>query len=278
MIIDCHTHTFPDRIADSVLRKLSRNSGIVPYLDGTNTGLLRSMEKSGVDLSVILPVATSPEQVIKVNDASQRLNEQYAGRLLSFACIHPDFENPAEELRRVRNLGFKGIKLHPIYQGVDLTDMRMLRIIGTAAELGLVVVTHTGFDIGYPGAVYCTPQMCRQVVREIGDFPFVLAHMGGWREWDVVPDLLAETSVCLDCAFSMGKIDELPGTARQPDMLDEAGMMRFIRAFGADRILYGSDSPWTDQARTMAFVSHFPITDAEKAAILGGNAARLLNF
>ena len=278
MIIDFHTHTFPEKISESVVGQLSRQAGIAAFSDGTNAGLLRSMKRSGVDLSVIQPVATSPAQVIKVNDVSQRLNEQYEGRLLSFACIHPDFENPAEELRRVRAHGFKGIKLHPIYQGVDLTDIRMLRIIGTAAELGMIVLTHAGDDIGFPGVVHCSPEMCREVVREIGDFPFVLAHMGGWRKWDLVPELLAETSVFLDCAFSMGSIDVLPGIPLQPDMLDEAEMTRFIRLFGANRILYASDSPWTDQGESIAFLSRLPVTDAEKKAILGGNAARLLKL
>ncbi len=278
MIIDFHTHTFPDRIADSAIRQLSLKAGIFPHSDGTNAGLLRSMEKAGVDLSVIQPVATSAAQVVKVNDASLRLNERYEGRMLSFACMHPDFPNPAEELRRVRELGFKGIKLHPVYQGVDLTDIRMLRIIGAAAEQGLIVLTHAGYDIGFPGEVHCSPQMCLQVVREIGDFPFVLAHMGGWRQWDQVLDLLADTGVYLDCAFSMDEIDQLPGIPRQPAMLDAEKMLRFIHVFGADRILYASDSPWTDQAKSIAFLSELSITDAERAAILGGNAAHLLKL
>ena len=120
MIIDFHTHTFPDRIADSAIHQLSLKAGIFPHSDGTNAGLLRSMEKAGVDLSVIQPVATSAAQVVKVNDASLHLNEQYEGRLLSFACMHPDFPNPAEELRRVRELGFKGIKLHLLFSRITI--------------------------------------------------------------------------------------------------------------------------------------------------------------
>ena len=62
MVIDFHTHTFPDRIAKATIESLSKCSGITPYTDGTTTGLKRSMQEGKVDISVILPVvpASSP--------------------------------------------------------------------------------------------------------------------------------------------------------------------------------------------------------------------------
>ena len=90
MIIDFHTHTFPDKIAAKTIEKLSSVSNITPFADGTVKGLSEIMEKSQVDLSVILPVATKPEQFKTINETAQMINQEYAGRLRSVGGIHPD--------------------------------------------------------------------------------------------------------------------------------------------------------------------------------------------
>ena len=149
MIIDFHTHTFPDKIAGRALTKLSHNSHSKPFTDGTDTGLVRSMKESGIDLSVILPVATDPAQVMGINDsAARREEERLAEGLISFGAMHPDYEDWHGELARIRENGMKGIKIHPVYQETDLDDIRLLRIYDRCAELGLSVVIHAGFDIG----------------------------------------------------------------------------------------------------------------------------------
>ena len=99
MIIDIHTHTFPNKLAAATLDKLSSMSHATPFIDGTVQGLARSMEKAGIHRSVVLPVATSPKQVIHINDASARLNDQAEETgIASFGCIHPDFEDWKAEL------------------------------------------------------------------------------------------------------------------------------------------------------------------------------------
>ncbi|MBQ7370323.1 MAG: amidohydrolase family protein, partial [Blautia sp.] len=180
MIIDIHTHTFPDKIASGVVEQLGQKAHIRYFSDATNGQLAASMRKAGIDYSLVLPVATAARQVEKLNTASAQLNEWMAEEgILSFGCMHPEYEGYYAELDRVASLGIKGIKIHPVYQGVDIDDIRFLRIIDRAAELGLIVLTHAGLDVGFPGEVRCSPQMCRHVVDEIGDFPFILAHMGG---------------------------------------------------------------------------------------------------
>ena len=185
MIIDMHTHIFPDKIAVATIDKLSRVAGIPAHTDGTLHALQRSMEAAQIDLSVILPVATNTHQVEKINDSAAALNEKFSDAgIFSFGCIHPDFANFRAELRRVKNFGLKGIKIHPVYQDINLDDAKFLRILYRAAELDLIVVTHAGLDIGFPGVVRCSPQMIRHVVDEIGNFKFVAAHMGGYSVWD----------------------------------------------------------------------------------------------
>ena len=74
MVIDFHTHTFPDKIAPQTIAALAEKSGSTPYRNGTLSSLLESMRKNGVDYSVILPVATKPSQVPSINRLAAQLN------------------------------------------------------------------------------------------------------------------------------------------------------------------------------------------------------------
>ena len=285
MIIDIHTHTFPEKIAGKAVESLSKEAHIIAHTDGTVPGLVKSMEESGVDISLVMPVATDPGQVVKVNDSALRNNEKYfeektdGPRVLSFGCIHPEFGDYRKELRRIREGGIKGIKLHPVYQKHDIDDLSFLRIIDCAAENDLIVLTHAGLDVGIPGVVHCSPKMCRNVLDKIGDFKFILAHMGGWRNWEEVPDLLAETCAFLDSSFASEEIEPLSDgywDDKDRSMLDQEGYLSFIRVFGPDRIIFGSDSPWTSQKKSRQFIEKLPLEQEEIQMILGENAQKLL--
>lgn len=281
MVIDIHTHIFPDKIAAEVIEKLSRISRAKYFSDGTLNGLLNSMEKSGVDISVVLPVATAPRQVVKINDFAAQINEKFSAQgIIYFAAMHPDFEDFRAELSRVKSLGLKGIKIHPIYQGENLDGKKFLQILYRAAELDLIVVTHAGLDIGFPGVVQCSPKMARNVIKEIGDFKFILAHMGGWKNWDEVLTELAGTNIFLDTAFSTGKIparSDFVWKAEDLNLLSVEEFMKLVKTFGAEKILFGTDSPWSSQKESIDFIKNLPLTEVEKNKILGENAAKLLH-
>lgn len=89
MIIDFHTHIFPDKIAGATIEKLSKASDSKAYTDGTKDGLQKSMEESGVDISVVLPVATKPQQFLSINRYAREITpEQFrgGGEFLSLAA------------------------------------------------------------------------------------------------------------------------------------------------------------------------------------------------
>ena len=277
-----HTHIFPDKIAADVIDKLSRVSRTPAFTNGTLHGLIDSMHTAGIDLSVILPVATNTHQVEKINDSAAALNEKFASAgIFSFGCIHPDYTNFRAELGRVKNFGLKGIKIHPVYQDINIDDAKFLRILDRAAELDLIVVTHAGLDIGFPNVVRCSPQMIRHVVDEVGNFKFVAAHMGGWKNWSDVLELLGDTEIFIDTAFSTGEIIPRPDFVWHADelkLLDAAQFMTFVKVFGADRILFGTDSPWSSQKFSRDFIENLPLADVAKSKILGDNARRLLEL
>ena len=282
MIIDMHTHIFPDKIAAATIDKLSNVSHTPAFTDGTLSGLQKSMDAAQINLSVVLPVATNSKQVEKINSSSAALNEKFSGAgIISLGCIHPDFTNYRAELSRVKNYGLKGIKIHPVYQDTNLNDTKYMRIIDRAAELDLIVVTHAGLDIGFPGVVKCSPQMIKNVVDEVGEFKFVLAHMGGWKNWDDVLKILGGAKVYLDTSFSTGEIiprRDFNWAAEDLKLLDAAHFMEFVKTFGAEKILFGTDSPWTSPKTSIDFIKNLPLADDDKNKILGLNAKKLLSL
>ncbi|MBQ6696261.1 MAG: amidohydrolase family protein [Lachnospiraceae bacterium] len=263
MIIDFHTHIFPDKIAARSIEALSQVSGVKAATDGTLNGLLASMDRSGVDLSVIMPVVTKPSQFETVNTFATKVNEQYAGRLLSFGGIHPDSEDYKAELDRIKELGLLGVKLHPDYQGVMIDDVRNMRIIEYANELGLIILVHAGIDIGLPEPVHCPPDKARKVLDAIKPEKLVLAHMGGWKQWEEVYEYLAGEKVYLDTAFSF-------------DYMNQDTFLKIWNKHNKDKVLFATDSPWSDARRDIRAVNELPISQQEKAAIFSRNALQLL--
>ena len=266
----------------ATIEKLAGMSHLSPFTHGSNADLAASMARAGVDRSIVLPVATNPAKVSHINDAAAKVNESYAQTgIFSFGCMHPDAPNWKEELSRVERLGLKGIKLHPIYQSVDLDDPRFLRILDRCGELGLVALVHAGLDIGIPGKVNASPEMSLNAIKQVGPVKLILAHMGGWRNWDQVEQLLPHTSVCLDTSFSLGDMNPAPDGFYRPEELHMMGRAQFTRMvglFGPERIFFGTDCPWGSQKESLDRIRALPLSQDSLDAILGGNAQRLLEL
>lgn len=284
MIIDIHTHEFPDKIAAKTKEVLQNNSHSEVFSDLTLNGLIESEGKAGIDLAVIVPVATKPGQVENINNAAYEINERFGGKsVMSFASMHPDFPEYKNELKRIAEMGFKGIKLHPAYQGHNIDDIEYLRIMDEANSIGLLILTHGGIDIGFPDKDFCSPEMTRHALDEIGDFPLIVAHMGGWKDWDRVPECLADTSVLIDTSASLNEIiprkgDENYYSAEGKKLLDTDGFMKLFNAFGSKRILFGTDNPWSDPKADIEFIKELPISESEKQDIYYYNARRILKI
>lgn len=278
--IDFHTHTFPDQIAAAAVNKLGGCFAIENCTDGTVNGLLCSMEKSNVALSVILPVVTNPASTVKMNDYAAVTNEKLGEwGYCSFAGMHPDFSGYKEELKRIKRLGFKGIKLHPAYQNCNMDDIRYLRIVEEAAALDLIVVYHAGIDGGLPIPVYATVEMARHVIDTIGAKKLVLAHMGGWEQWDQVEQELCGAPVYFDTAACIGVMEArkgIPG-AKNRILMSKEQMARMIQKHGANKVLFATDSPWTGQTESLEIFKTLELTEQEKELVLWENACRLLN-
>lgn len=274
MVIDFHTHTFPDSIADAAVNKLKNMANIKPFSNGKNSGLISSMEKANIDKSVILPVATNPLKVKSMNDYS--INNNGKDNLIYFGAMHPLFENCYDELKRIKEAGIKGIKIHPVYQDVDINDIKFLKIFDSAAQLDLIVVTHAGEDIGFPGVIKCSPEMIRDAINKVGKFKFVLAHMGGFRNWENVIENIYDTDVFIDTSFSIGKITSLNEKAENISLLSSDEAYKVIKTLGSERVLFGSDNPWGSQKRTIEIIEEMSLNKEEKENVFYKNALKLL--
>lgn len=264
MIIDFHVHAFPDALAAKALPLLSKCSGgVKPNYDATISGLESYLAKNNVDYAVVLNIATNPHQEKKVNDFAISLLEKK--NIIPFGSVHPDSPNALSELERLAKAGIRGIKLHPDYQHFFVDDEKMFPIYKKIAELGFITVFHAGVDIGYPKPVHCTPERLLRVLDLFDDVPVVAAHFGGWLLWDSVLEDLCGTQVYLDTAFSSGKMP--------PDYAKE-----LIKAHGADKVLLGSDMPWSDTLDEVRFVQSLDLSAEDEEKILSNNAKRLLNI
>ena len=123
-IIDFHTHTFPDDLAARAIASLMTNSPESRnHTDGTISGLLKSMENSGIKHSVVLPVATKPSQVPVINQNSLRLK---CKQITAFGALHPQTPNVEQEIAFLKENNIPVIIANPLSLPLyEHSDVRM---------------------------------------------------------------------------------------------------------------------------------------------------------
>lgn len=272
MTVDFHTHVFPDKIAESTVRALESAGNTHAFSDGTVEGLLSEMERAGIDISVNLPVLTKPTQFESVLKFAVSVNERFSDasaerRIISFAGMHPDIENPEERLSEIVSAGIKGIKIHPDYQETFFDDERYVRILGEAKRLGLITVTHAGLDAAYVGSpVRCTPDRVLRLLDRIGGYDkLVLAHMGGSQFKREVYKKLLGKDVYIDTACVL-------------EYFSKFQFKLFLRKHGADKILFATDSPWKSLSEYKKTVEDYRLRKNAANKIFTENAINLLNL
>ncbi|MEE1086059.1 MAG: amidohydrolase family protein [Schaedlerella sp.] len=282
MIIDFHTHTFPDSIAEKVIHNLANACGTAPASNGTVSELLLSMKEASIDYSVSLPVMTNTKQVESINHNIIQQKEVLEQRgIIAFGGIHPDYENYKQELKYLVSNGIKGIKLHPAYQRTCLNDIKMLRIISLASELGLIILVHAGIDIGIYDDNYSSVPHILNVIKEVQPEKFVLAHMGNWGCWDAVEKDLAGAPVWFDSSFSIGPYAPYPGAQPSPYFhcdLPKDKFLRILRKHGTNKILFATDSPWQSQKDYVELFQNIGMTEEEQEQFFFKNACQLLEM
>ena len=182
------------------------------------------------------------------------------GAFVGFGTLHPDSPNKQADLRNLVAVGLRGVKLHPDIQHFAADDVRVMPIYEMCADAGLPVLLHTGdwrFD-------YSNPKRVAKVLRAFPKLTLIGAHLGGWSVWDeavrILPDfpnLMVDTSSC-------------------SRWLKPERMKAIIRAYGADRVLFGTDYPMWRQQEEIDALLKLDLTDEAYRRIFRENAAELL--
>lgn len=270
MIIDFHTHVFPDKIAEKTISFLMEKGGIPSYGNGTLDSLKEKMRESGTDKALVLPVCTRPKQFDSINRFALEINRNEKN-IMSFGGIHPDCDDVEEKLSFIKSSGFKGIKLHPDYQETYIGEESYFKLIKKAVELDLYVTIHAGVDVAYPDDVHCPPKESRKLLdRLYGENKnveprIILAHLGGINLYDDVEKYLVGQPVYLDLAVILS-------------MAPKKQVERIIRNHGADKILYASDYPWSDLRSNVDLMTNLDLSDREREFILHKNAEKILGL
>ena len=269
MVVDFHTHVFPDKIAKKTIEYLAEKGGNSPFLDGTVLGLLNALKNGVVDVAVTLPVLTKPQQFESVFNFVTKINEEFSNgekRIISFGGIHPACEDIKGKLKRVKEAGLKGVKIHPDYQNTFIDDDGYIEILKCAKELDLIVVTHAGVDCGYRECtVKCPPSLTRKVIDKVGHEKFVLAHLGGSEMVEDVLKYLAGEKVYFDTAYVL-------------KYLKKQEFLSVLDKHGEDRILFASDSPWSSMDDDVQILKSFVEDSDTLDKILYKNALSLLGL
>jgi len=262
MVVDFHVHYFPDNIVEKAISRLAAPNNMTPYTDGTLNGLEKSMKEAGIDFSLNLPLATSADSVRGINKWASVHN---SAPVYSLGSMHPDTAGPENIVPWIKELGLKGVKMHPEYQKFNPLEKRLEKIWKACSENDIFVLTHAGRDINFAPPPLSCPSDFAELHRRFPGLTLVIAHLGSWGMWEEVEKELAGLPVYLDLAFVSG-------------LLEGGRLVSLIRKHGADRVLFGTDSPWRDQKTELESIRKLPLSEEEKDLILYKNAFRLLQL
>jgi predicted TIM-barrel fold metal-dependent hydrolase len=263
MLIDFHTHAFPEKIAARAVANLAHASGgLCPQTDGTVSSLKAEMKKDGVNIAVVQSISTNPRQMPKVNDFAMEINCDPA--IVAFGSVHPDAPDALEELERIHAAGLKGVKFHPEYQHFYADDEKMKPIYRKISQLGLVTLFHAGDDYGFPPPYHGLPDHVKQALRWF-DSPVVAAHWGGLGRGPEVLEKLCGENIYFDLSFGYSTIARDIAQA-------------IIDKHGTDQLLFGSDMPWHRPTWELRLLNTLDISGEDREKICSGNAIKLLHL
>jgi len=259
-IIDIHTHAFPDNVAEKAIPLLEEEGKIKAKLDGKISSLISSMDKYGIEKSVICSIATKISQYNSILKWSKEIRTE---RIIPFPSFHQDDPLVFERIKEIKKEGFKGIKLHPYYQKFIVDEEKMMKIYEKICEENLILVLHTGFDFAFERIRIADPEKIMNVKKTFHKLKLITTHLGAWEDWDNVEKFMIGKEIYMEISFSL-------------EFLEKERARRIILSHPPDFILFGTDSPWTDQGETLNLLRQLQLPSEIEEKILYLNAERIL--
>lgn len=266
MIIDFHTHCFPDSLAPKALNALKDHalqSHRFPCTNGTILGTESHLKKQGIDYAVICNIATNPHQQFKVNSFAISIAKS-SKTLYSLGSLHPDSDDKKAEIERLKAAGIRGIKIHPDYMGTDINDPKFDEIFELCCDNNFFVVTHAGWDPVSPNHIHATPDMILSVIKKHPNIRLIAAHMGGFSLSQNVIEKLLGNNIWLDTSLS----------ALRPNEYDN--LVYILKEHDPNKLLFASDTPWSYTNEELEFIYSSKLNSSRIDKILYKNATQLL--
>jgi hypothetical protein len=236
---------------------------------------LAALDRHGVQAAVFLALAPRSETL-------RRFAALAPDRLFAFTFLDPRELDAAAILEEdIRRRGFCGLKLYPSVQQFHVYDERAYPSYERAEALGIPIVLHFGVTLDYRSDLrFSNPLDLHAVARDFPDLSLIVAHAGAGFLRETLFLAYHCANVCVDTSGSGTWMRYLP----RPLEFREV-MRRLLDVFGAQRILFGTDSRHASEGyRHWLLRSHrdaleaLQVADDAQRAILGGNMARLLRI
>lgn len=258
--IDIHAHVFPENIASKAVTSLEAYYNFKWGGNGLLSDLGASMEESGVEKSVIFSTATKVTQVDSINNYISGLCSSDS-RFIGFGTMHPDYSDIRGAIARFRELGLRGLKLHPDFQQFDIDDPRMFKIYEEIGDT-MPILVHLGDE----NVDYSAPRRLARVLDAMPELNVIGAHFGGYCRWEEAEKyLIGKRKLYLDPSSCFHKMSYEEGR-------------RIVRAHGAEHILFASDYPAVRQKKAIEDVMKMQLTQEENELIFYKNACKLLGI
>ena len=279
MIIDAHTHLFPQEVRKKRKIYCSRDEAF-RLLYGDEKArlagledLLEVMDREGVDKSVICGFPWSDPGLCRAgNDYLLSCYRESPSRILPFVCFPIRAARQAEkELERCLSLGAKGIGELAFYDGsITARDVeRLSSLLKSHGRPGIPLLLHVNEPVGheYPGKSMKSLQPLYQLLLRIPEMEVILAHWGGgFFFYELMPEVArAARRLYYD-------------TAASPFLYRPQVYSLAVQIVGPGRILWGSDFPLIFPARYFRELAETGLSSRVRSQILGENARQLLGL
>ena len=227
----------------------------------TAEALIAQMDKNGVDISVLFAprwVGGDFEDPTyeKANAAIAEAVAAYPRRFIGFARVNPNYGKAAVELleKCFTEYGFKGLMLDAEWENFDPMDkLYAYPLYEIARKNKAPIVFHTWYSPSQPALYW-------PVAEDFPEIPIIISHLGGRLIADAISVAKHVPNVYLETSDNM------------------YGVIGPVGHIGAERILFGSNAPFSGLKTELIKVTQAPISDEQKLLLLGGNAARLLGL
>lgn len=260
-IIDAHCHIYPEKIALAAATHTGEFYSIPMAYNGTVEELLAEGAAGGIDRYIVQSVAVTVKQVSSINKYIAGEVAKSDGKFVGLGTLHPESPDMEADVEEIISLGLYGVKLHPDMQEFAIDDPRHLKMY-ELCEGRLPMLIH----MGDPRMDYSHPKRLRRVMEMFPNLTVIGAHLGGYTLWEEASQILSDLpNLYTDCSSSFFGLD------------DEA-IVRIIRRYGADRVLFGTDYPMWDADKEITRLMSLPFTEDELRAMFAGNVKKLFGI